>query len=264
VNDAAIEGTHNALITHAAASADPLYSGIGVPTLTASITDNDGPQLVFNHSGGNTTVTEGNQTDTFTLSLNQAPTGSNSVTVTLVPPVYIIPTPSYATQVGYYTSNLGGSNQNRERVVLDFDETIRLYRDVFYDQLETVYGTGAIPVSPSDVDLQNAHWAASKALVDKLDLWFCSGSLKARHSLLIEPNQPQPVPLPAVNPRQAILECIYMMNGGNNNPSTTRYEPEIAFDPRNPPNTNFANDIRDRARWASYLMSTVMPAIVSH
>jgi hypothetical protein len=264
VNDTTVEGNHNATITHTAASGDPLYSGIGVPSITASITDNDGPQLVVTHSSGNTTVTEGNNTDTFTIRLNQAPTGSNNVSITLVPPVYIIPTPPYARQVGYYTSNLGGSNQQRERVVIDFAETIQLYRDVFYDHLEGIFGTGAIPSSPADADLQNAHWAASKALIDKLDLWFAGGSLKARNPVLIEPNQAPPVPLPAPNPRQSILEAIYYLNGGNNNLSTTRYEPEITFDPKNPPNTTFANEVRDRARWSSYLMSTVMPAFVSH
>lgn len=264
VNDTTIEGNHSATVTHTAASADPLYNGIGAPSITASITDNDGPQLVIAHSGGSTTVTEGNSTDTFTIQLNQAPTGAGDVTVTLVPPVYIIPTPPYARQVGYYTSNLGGSNQNRERVVLDFHETIQLYRDAFYDHLETVYGSGLVPGSPADADLQNAHWAASKALIDKLDLWFAGGSLKARHPVLIEPNQPLPDPLPALNPRQAILEAIYYLNGGNNNLSTTRYEPEITFDPKNPPNTTFANEVRDRARWAAYLMSTVMPAFVAH
>jgi len=264
VNDAAVEGNHTATITHSAASADSIYNGIGVPSVTASITDNDGPQLVVTHTGGNTTVTEGNSTDTFTIRLSQIPTGGNNVNITLVPPVYIIPTPPYAKQFGYYTSDLGGSNQQRERVVMDFAEIIHLYRDTFYDTLETVYGTGNIPASPADAELQKAHWAASKALIDKLDLWWCGGSLKARYPVLIEPNQPLPDPLPAANPRQVLLDCIYILSGGNNNLSTTRYEPEIVFNPKLPPNTTFANEVRDRARWAAYLMSTVMPAFVAH
>jgi uncharacterized protein (DUF1800 family) len=264
VNDTAVEGTHSAVITHTAASADPLYQGVGVPSVTATITDNDGPQLLITHSGGNTTVTEGNATDTFTIQLSQAPTGSNNVSITLVPPVYIIPTPPYAKQFGYYTSDLSASNQNRERVVMDFAESIHLYRDTFYDHLENLYGTSNIPASPAAADLQNAHWAASKAIIDKMDLWWCGGSLKARYPVLVEPNQPIPVPLPSLNPRQAILDCIYMINGGNNNLGTTRYEPEILFNPKAPPNTTFANEIRDRVRWAAYLMSTTMPAFVNH
>jgi hypothetical protein len=55
-----------------------------------------------------------------------------------------------------------------------------------------------------------------------------------------------------------------MLNGGNNNLSTTRYEPKIVFDPKNPPNTTFSNEVRDRVRWAAYLMSTTMPSFVAH
>lgn len=264
VNDSVVEGNHTALVTHTATSTDFLFDGVGIPGVPVTITDNDGPQLVITHSGGNTTVTEGNATDTLTIRLNQAPTGSNNVSVTLVPPVYIIPTPPYAKQFGYYTSDLSASNQNRERVVMDFAESIQLYRDTFYDSLENIYGTGNIPSSPADADLQNAHWAASKALIDKMDLWWCGGSLKAHHPVLIEPNQGLPVPIPGPNARQALLDCIYNINGGNNNLGTTRYEPEIVFNPKAPPNTTFANEIRDRARWAAYLMSTVMPAFVAH
>lgn len=264
VNDTAIEAAHTSTITHTSASSDASYQGIGVPLVTANITDNDGPQLVITHSGGSTVVTEGNSTDTFTIRLNQAPTGAGNVTVTLIPPLTILPVPPYAKQVGYYTSDLGGSNQNRERVVLDFAETIQLYRDTFYAHLSTVYGSGGIPPQPAEVDLQNAHWNATKALIDKLDIWFCGGGLKARNPVLIEPNLAAPVPLPGPNPRQVIMDCIYMHSGGNNNLSTTRYEPEVVFNPKNPPNTTFANEVRDRARWAAYLMSTVMPGFVQH
>lgn len=264
VNDTDIEGAHTAAITHTATSVDPLYQGIGVPQISANITDNDGPQLVINHSGGSTAVTEGNSSDTFTIRLNQAPIGVGSVTVTLIPPLTILPVPPYAKQVGYYTSDLGGSNQNRERVVLDFAETIQLYRDTFYAHLNLVYGSGGIPAQPAEVDVQNAHWNATKALIDKLDIWFCGGSLKARNPVLIEPNMAAPVPLPGANSRQVIMDCIYMHSGGNNNLSTTRYEPEVVFNPKNPPNTTFANEVRDRARWAAYLMSTVMPGFVQH
>jgi hypothetical protein len=186
------------------------------------------------------------------------------VTVTFTPPVYIIPPPAYAKQVGYYTSDLAGSNQQKDRIVMDYTELILLYRNTFYDHLEGVYGVGTIPLVPSDVNLQNAHWAATKAIVDKTDLWWAGGSLKARYPVLIEPNQALPTPLPAVNPRQAVMECIYQLNGGTNSLGATRYEPEIVFDPKNPPNTTFANEIRDRCRWIGYLNSTVMPGFVSH
>lgn len=263
VNDGTTEGNHTSTITHSnAASADLAFSGLAVPRLTASITDNDGPQVVLTESGGSTAVVESGANDSFTIQLSQAP--SANVTVTFSPPVYIIPPPAYAKQVGYYTSDLGGSNQQRDRIVMDYTELILLYRNTFYDHLEGVYGTGAIPAVPSDVNLQNAHWAATKAIVDRTDLWWCGGSLKARNPVLIEPNQPLPVPLPAPNPRQVLVECLYQINGGANSLGTTRYEPELVFDPKNPPNTTFANEIRDRCRWVAYLNSTVMPGFVQH
>ncbi|MEO8451735.1 MAG: Ig-like domain-containing protein, partial [Gemmatimonadota bacterium] len=41
VDDAAVEGLHTGTVTHSAASADPSYTGVAVPSLTAQITDND-------------------------------------------------------------------------------------------------------------------------------------------------------------------------------------------------------------------------------
>lgn len=263
VNDGTTEGNHSSTITHGnAVSTDPAFSGLPTPVITASITDNDGPQVQIVESSGSTAVTEAGANDTFTIALSQAP--SANVTVTFSPPVYIIPPPAYAKQVGYYTSDLAGSNQQKDRIVMDYTELILLYRNTFYDHLEGVYGVGAIPLLPTDVNLQNAHWAATKAIVDKTDLWWAGGSLQARNPVLIEPNQALPSPLPGGNPRQALMECIYQLNGGSNSLGTTRYEPEIVFDPKNPPNTTFANEIRDRCRWIGYLNSTVMPGFVSH
>ena len=263
-NDAAAESTHNTVITHGSAvSTDANFSGVPVPTLTGSITDNDGPQLVVNQTGGSTIATEGGANDTFTLALSTAPTAN--VTVTLIPPTYIIPVPPYAKQYGYYTTDLAGSNQQKDRVVMDYTEIILLYRTTFYSSLATAYGgSGNIPALPSDVNLQNAHWAACKAIVDKMDLWWCQGSLKAKNPVLVEPNQPAPSPLPGPNPRQVIMDCIYQINGGANSLGTTRYLPQVVFDPKNPPVGTFHDEIRDRARWAGYLMSTVMPGFVSH
>ena len=119
------------------------------------------------------------------------------------------------------------------------------------------------------MNLQNAHWAASKAIVDKMDLWWCQGRLKAKFpddTHLIEPNDLTPLadPLLARNPRQVILDCIYQINGGANSLGTTRYLPEVTYDPKIPPVGTFHDEIRDRARWAGYLMTTAMPGFVSH
>jgi len=42
VDDSVVEGTHTAVITHSAASADAGYNGIVVADVTVSIGDNDG------------------------------------------------------------------------------------------------------------------------------------------------------------------------------------------------------------------------------
>lgn len=264
VNDATAEGNHTGLVTHSnATSTDPNFTFLPVPGVTASITDDDGAQLVVTQTGGTTSVVEGGAVDTITIALSSLPTAN--VTVTLVPPMYIVPVPPHAKKWGYYTTDLSGSNQNKERVVLDYTEWNQLYRTTFYASLATAYGgSGNIPAQPSDVNIQNAHWAATKALVDKGDLWFTGGSLKARFPVLVEPNQPAPVPMPALNPRQALLDAIYNLNGGTINASTIRYLPEITYVPNSPPSGTFHDEIRDRVRWTGYLMSTVMNGFVSH
>ncbi|MES2598291.1 MAG: DUF1800 family protein [Verrucomicrobiota bacterium] len=263
-NDSTPEGIHSGIVTHAnAASTDGNFTFLPVPALTAAITDNDGAQLSITQSGGNTAVVAGGAHDTISIALNQAPTAN--VTVTLVPPMYIVPVPPHAKNWGYYTTDLTGSNQNKERVVLDYTEWNLLYRTTFYASLATAYGgSGNIPPQPSEISVENAHWEAAKALVDKGDLWFSGGGLKARFPTLIEPNKALPAPLPDLNARQALIDCIYNLNGGNANLSTSRYLPDVAFDPKNPPAGVFHDEIRDRCRWTGYLMSTVMNGFVSH
>lgn len=264
VNDATVEGSHTGLVSHSnATSTDSNFSLMPVPGVTASIADNDGSQLLVTQTGGTTSVVEGGAVDTITIALSAAPTAN--VTVTLVPPMYIVPVPPHAKKWGYYTTDLTSSNQQKDRVVLDYTEWNQLYRTTFYASLATAYGgSGNIPAQPSDVNIQNAHWAATKALVDKGDLWFTGGSLKARYPVLIEPNQPLPNPVPALNPRQALMDAIYNHNGGNTNASTIRYLPEVTYIPNNPPSATFHDEIRDRVRWTGYLMSTVMNGFVAH
>ncbi|MBL9114121.1 MAG: DUF1800 family protein [Verrucomicrobiaceae bacterium] len=263
--DTDIESLHTATIGHSFTSADPIYSGHPAPNHIATVYDDDGNQLVVNQTGGTTVLTEGPNSsgwDTFTLALSQPPTGT--VTISLIPPMYYIPPAPYSKQYGYYTSDLSGSNQQRDRVVLDYTEINLLYRSTFYGYLTSVYGSN-IPNPPTDAECQSAHWAAAKAVVDKLDLWFNGGSLKARYPVLKEPNQAPPTnPEDALHPRQVILEAIFYHNGASNNPSTTRYMPEIVFDPKVPPVGTFHDEIRDRCRWAGYLMTTVMNGFVAH
>jgi len=262
VDDTATENTHTAVVAHTVASTDRFYHGIGAPTVSASIVDNDGPQVTVSHTSGNTVVTEGGATDTISIVLTQAPAAGTTLTVNLIPPAVIVPVPVYSKQVGYFTSDIGG-NQNRERIVMDYTEIILLYRTTFYGSLSTQY-SGVIPTTPGNTQVQNAHWAATKAIVDRMDLWWCGGGLKAENPVLIEPNQTAPAPLPAANARQTIMDALYYLSGGTNSPSTTRYLAEVTYTPKAPPTGTFHDEVRDRARYAAYLISSVAPSIVAH
>lgn len=267
VDDATAEtATHSGQVTHTVSSADPLYQGISAAALVATIWDNDGPGIDVSHAGTDSTSTvvqEGGANDSIVIRLNQPPAAGTSVTITLHPPTYYIPVPQHGKVAGYFNSDQGGSNE-RDNIIIDYTESILLYRRTFYSKLAAEYG-GTIPATPTDnVRIQNAHWAATKAVIDKMDLWFSSGSLKARYPVLIEPNKPAPNPLPAFNPRQAVMDATYRFSGGAGSPATTRYLAEAPFNPKSPPSGTFDNDIRDRCRWAGYLMTVGAPAFVSH
>ena len=262
VDDGTTENLHTAAVAHTLASTDRRFHGISAPSVSASIYDNDGPQVTIAHSGGSTVVTEGGATDTISIVLTQAPAPGTTLTVNLIPPAVVIPVPAYSKQMGYFTSDIGG-NQQRERIVMDYTEIILLYRTTFYASLSTQYG-GSIPGTPGNTQVQNAHWAACKAITDRMDLWWCGGNLKARHPVLVEPNQTPPSPVPAINARQTILEALYYLSGGSNSPSTTRYLAEAAYNPKSPPTATFDTDIRDRARYAAYLISSVSSSLIAH
>src|SRR5690606_9987451 len=82
VNDSVAEGNHNATITHSASSSDGNYSGIGISSVTASISDNDSAGVTITESGGSTAISEAGTTDTYSVALTSEPTSSVSVTVT--------------------------------------------------------------------------------------------------------------------------------------------------------------------------------------
>lgn len=272
VNDSTAEAaSHPGLVAHAAASADALFHGLGVASLTATVWDDDSPGLTVTDSGGSTVLTEGNATgDTFTIRLNTQPAAGEVVTITLHPPTYLVPVPQHGMASGYFNNNYGGSTE-RDNIVFDYTESIVLYRDTFYNHLTAAFG-GTIPanlassVVPADlVKIQNAHWAAAKAVVDKLDIWFSNGSMKVNWPVLVEPNQPPPSPLPAFNPRQAIVDAVYRHNGGANSPSTTRYSAASVFNAQNPRGGNtLDNEICDRIRWAAYMCTVGSTAFSSH
>lgn len=264
VNDDLAETiTHNGVVSHAVSSADKTFNGLGATIITAQIWDNDVPSLDVSHAGTDPTstiLTEGGANDAIVFRLNQPPAAGTSVTVTLYPPAFYVPPPQHGKIAGYFVNDLGGNN-NRDNIVIDYTDSIVKYRRTFYDTLSNHYGVN-IPTPPDAEELKKAHWSASVAVIDQMDLWLNGGALKARYPVIYGPDYVGPVP--PTNPRQAVIEAIYAHSGGDNLPTTTRYEEEIPFNPKSPSTTTFANEVRDRVRWAGYLMSVGAPGLISH
>ncbi len=82
VDDAIDEGSHTSTITHAAASADADYQGIGIGSVTANVTDNDTAGVTITESGGSSDASEtGPTSDTYTIVLDSQPTASVTMTI---------------------------------------------------------------------------------------------------------------------------------------------------------------------------------------
>lgn len=78
VDDAQHEGPHTGTITHAVTGtvADPKYPAtLALPSVTATIADNDTAGLALTETDGATTVTEGAAADTYAVVLTSQPTG---------------------------------------------------------------------------------------------------------------------------------------------------------------------------------------------
>lgn len=251
VDDAILEGNHTGVVNHQASSVDTRYHGMTGRAILPAITDNDAASLVITETGGSSVITEGGANDTLSFKLSQPPAAGTTVTITLHPIAAPAIMPAISKQFGYYTNDLPGSNQQKDRIVLDYTELILLYRSTFYGSIATAYG-GSVPAVPSNASIQNGHWAAAVAVVDKLDLLWGGGSLKARFPVLVDPNAAPPVPLPDTNPRQVIIDAMYNYNGFA---SYTRFAPAGTFVPNVPPADTFNTEIRDRCRSIAYLMS---------
>jgi len=77
INDDIAEGTHNGVITHAATGGG--YTGVSMGSVTATITDNDTAGANIVQAGG-TNLTEGGNSDTYTVVLTSQPTAAVSFT----------------------------------------------------------------------------------------------------------------------------------------------------------------------------------------
>ncbi len=80
-DDLVAESSHSGLITLSVTSADSNYSGLSIPNINADITDNDLAGVSIVQTGGSTDVTEGGNSDTYTVVLDSVPTANVTVTV---------------------------------------------------------------------------------------------------------------------------------------------------------------------------------------
>lgn len=221
VDDAILEGTHSTNIVYTASGGT--YSG--TTTIPVTIHDNDGGGITIVESGGTTTATEGaplTGLDTYTIRLNTQPTAN--VTVEVIPQRHPQRISNYAKAMAYYASDLPASNMQKDNVIFDYSGIISLYNTTF---------TAAGGVSGTSSVNTNAHFLACIAVVNKFDLWWCGGQLKAQLPQLTLADLTNPE---VIHPRKSIIAAL--LNGY----STTQ-------------GTGTPNNIRDRCRIAAYLVS---------
>jgi hypothetical protein len=79
VNDGMVESAHSGTITHSAVGGE--YTGVGIASVTASITDDDTGGATITPSGGTTSVAESGATDSYDVVLIAQPSGDVTITV---------------------------------------------------------------------------------------------------------------------------------------------------------------------------------------
>ena len=79
VNDAVVEGSHSGTVTHSASGGG--YDGVSIPTVVATIADNDTASVTVTETSGSTDVEEGGPTDTYDVVLDLEPSGTVTITV---------------------------------------------------------------------------------------------------------------------------------------------------------------------------------------
>ena len=82
VDDVTEQSLHRSSVRHVARSADPAYDGVGLPSVLVNIVDNDFPAVMILPTDGQTDVTEGGGSDTYSLVLMRQPTGDVTITPT--------------------------------------------------------------------------------------------------------------------------------------------------------------------------------------
>jgi hypothetical protein len=203
------------------------------PIFAVTVNDNDATgQLVITQ--GNTTVQEGGST-TYTVRLSGPPTGTppnDRVTVTVITEKHAVPTSSHAIQFGYFANAATGSNLQKDRMNFDWSELTTIYTNAYHaDRLGAPETTATAP---------NGHLAGTKAVIDKLDLFWGGGQMKAKW-----PDGSSATD----NPRLVLIEGI------QNTYSLTRLSTDTV---------NFPAEVLNRCRFAAHHVSIAPAAIVSH
>jgi len=222
VDDAAVEGTHSTTLTMSATGGGySLNSNVSI-----TLHDNDGGGVTIVESNGSTVVSEGpflaaNQ-DSYTIRLNTQPT--SNVMVEVMPQRHVSPQANHAKAMGYFASDLPAGNMQKDRIILDYSAILALYNSTYL---------AAGGLTGTEVNNTAAHFAATRAVVDKFDLMWCGGQLKAQWPTVSLADLTNAA---VVNPRKAILAGV--LHGYN----TTA-------------GSGVPNNIRDRCRIAAYLVS---------
>ncbi|MCB1225580.1 MAG: DUF1800 family protein [Verrucomicrobiales bacterium] len=138
-----------------------------------------------------------------------------------------LPIPAIVSDRGYRVAGgTTGTYLHKDRIMPDFNELYDLYDNAY----DTARGGGA--------SVNNSHYAAIDALVDQVDLWFCSGYLKHKWG-----------GTPTVDsPRKALIDFCRSLRRQDKSTSAT----------------NYRNDLVNRVRYVSYLISTSPQALVMH
>lgn len=239
VNDTTANGTESFNLAHTSSGGG--YSSSA--TLPVTVNDNDGSatgSLVLVQSSGTTVVTEGSTTDSYTVALSRAPTAT--VTISVAPEMHARPMADHAKLQGYFSSDAPQSNDQKDRVIFDYSDLIAIYNSVYAASPGISLGANS-----TNAQRQAAHFAATVAVVDKLDLMWCGGQLKRQFPVIAagDINNRN-----LVHPRKSIIGATYHAY------STTRVNAGADA-------ASYGSEVRRRVQIAAYLTSLTPQSFVS-
>lgn len=230
VNDAVVEGIPATYTLTCTPNVAGGYVATNTGTLAGISIYDVSSRLVI--SQPTTAVSEGG-TATYTVALSGAPTAD--VTVTIVSQKHARPNGYLAQQFGYFANDLPNSTQQRDNMLFDWTELSATYT--------TAYQAARGAATETTTNAPTFHLAGTKAVIDQLDLWWCGGRMKAKWP------DGTAATVPPTNQRQPIIDAIL------NAYATTTLSNQ---------GTTFTDQVRDRCRYAAFLVSVAPAAITAH